>query len=78
MNTRYPHLPVDEEAQEQLVYIRPVAVADLPKEVQAQAEGLELLYSVHDTEGTRLALVANRHLAFALAREHHYAPVNVH
>ncbi|MCA0042784.1 DUF1150 family protein [Celeribacter litoreus] len=78
METRYPHIPTDGEAKEKIVYVRPVAVADLPEDVQAQAEGLDLLYSVNDSEGTRLALVANKRLAFALAREHHLAPVSVH
>lgn len=53
-------------------------MADLPEEVQAQAGGLDHIYSVNGADGTRLALVANRHLAFVLAREHDFAPVNVH
>ncbi|ATG49312.1 hypothetical protein CEW89_18055 [Celeribacter ethanolicus] len=77
MNTRYPHLPF-EGGEEKIVYVRPVAVADLPEEVQAQAGGLDHIYSVNGADGTRLALVANRHLAFVLAREHDFAPVNVH
>ncbi|WP_460273944.1 DUF1150 family protein [Celeribacter sp. ULVN23_4] len=77
MNTHYPHLPFDGGA-EKIAYVRPVAVADLPEDVQAQAEGLDHIYSVNNAEGTRLALVANRQLAFALAREHDFAPVNVH
>lgn len=77
MNTHYPHLPFDGGA-EKIAYVRPVAVADLPEDVQAQAEGLDHIYSVNDAEGTRLALVVNRQLAFALAREHDFAPVNVH
>mgnify|MGYP000153189449 CR=1 FL=1 len=79
MNTRFPNLPHEGEATEgKIVYVRPVAVADLPEEVQTQVEGLDHIYSVNDADGTRLALVANRPLAFALAREHDFAPVNVH
>jgi len=33
---------------------------------------------VHDSDGQRLALVKNRKLAFALARQNDLAPVNVH
>ncbi|MEG3661150.1 DUF1150 family protein [Celeribacter halophilus] len=79
MNTRYSKAPFSDDAQTvRIAYVRPIAVSDLPKEVQAQAEGLEKIYSLNDAEGTQLALVANRPLAFALAREHDFAPVNVH
>lgn len=67
------NLPLD-----RTVYVKPVAVTDLPKEVRDQAEGLDQLYSVHDAEGQQLALVGDRKLAFALARQHDYAPVMVH
>jgi len=79
MTATYPHFPASEgAAEEKIVYVRPVAVSDLPAEVQSQAEGLDHIYSVNDADGTRLALVANLSLAFALARENDFAPVNVH
>jgi len=61
-----------------IVYVRAVAVGDLPDEIREQAEGLETLYAVHRDDGERLALVANKSMAFALAREHDFAPVSVH
>jgi|TARA_Y100001968_G_scaffold238834_1_gene222264 hypothetical protein len=61
-----------------MVYVKTIAVADLPREVRDQAEGLELLYAVHDAEGQQLALVGDQKLAFSLAREHDYRPVMVH
>ncbi len=61
-----------------IVYVKPVAVADLPDEVQTQVEGAEQLYAVHDEDGQQRALVADRKLAFVLARQHDYSPVNVH
>lgn len=61
-----------------IVYVRPVAVRELPQEVQEQAKGVETLFAVHSAEGERLALVKNRKIAFALARENDLAPVNVH
>ena len=60
------------------VYVRPVAVADLPEDVQDQAMGSELIYAVHSADGARLALVKDRSMAFALARQNDFAPVNVH
>ena len=61
-----------------IVYVRPVAVADLPSEVQEAAMGMTELYAVHSAEGERLALVKDRRLAFLLARQNDLAPVSVH
>jgi hypothetical protein len=52
-----------------MVYIRPVLVSDLSADLQREAEGIETLYSVHRPDGARVALVADRRMAFALARE---------
>ena len=75
MDVKYANLPAAERA---IVYVRPVLVADLPSELQAQAEGFETIYAVHRPNGERLALVADRALACALARQHDMAPVSVH
>lgn len=75
MDTKYTALP---EAGERIVYVRQVAVSDLPQDIQDQAEGIETLYSVHRPDGARLALVKDRSLAFALARQNDLAPVSVH
>ncbi|MGI3168768.1 DUF1150 family protein [Pseudooceanicola sp. C21-150M6] len=74
MNERYE---ITKDAA-RIVYVRPVAVTDLPEEVQEQAEGLDTLYAVHDASGERLALVRDRSSAFILARQNDMAPVAVH
>ena len=61
-----------------MVYVRPVDVIELPEEVREQVDGLEQIYAVHDADGQRLALVKDRKLAFSLARQNELAPVNVH
>ncbi|MEL6563504.1 MAG: DUF1150 family protein [Pseudomonadota bacterium] len=61
-----------------MVYVKAVDVGALPKDVRAQAEGLDQLFAVHDAEGQQLALVADRKLALALARQHDYAPQPLH
>ncbi|MCL7464341.1 DUF1150 family protein [Phaeovulum sp. NW3] len=66
------------ESGERIVYVRPVAVADLSEEIRAQAMGLQTLYALHDESGERLALVKDRWMAFALARQNDRTPVNVH
>jgi hypothetical protein len=60
-----------------IVYVKPVLVQDLPPEIQAKAGDLTTLFSVHDADGTPLALVANRSLAFALARQNDKVPVTI-
>ena len=65
-------------SKDRLVYIRPVEVAELPDEIRDQAKGHDHVYAVHAADGLRLALAKNRKLAFALARQNDFAPVNVH
>jgi hypothetical protein len=74
MNTPV-EFPMDDR---KIVYVKTVDVADLPEEVREGAGDLEQLYAVHDAAGTQLALVADRRMAFVLARQHDYAPVAVH
>ena len=75
MDVKYEALP---EGEIKLVYVRPVAVAGLPDAIRAQIRAVETVYSVHGEDGAQLALVANRDLAFALARQHEMQPVSVH
>ncbi|MEM1363214.1 MAG: DUF1150 family protein [Pseudomonadota bacterium] len=67
-----------EAAERQIVYVRPIAAEDLPNEIRAQAEGLNDLHAVHTPDGERLAVVKDRKLAFALARQNNLSPVSVH
>ncbi|MGB8815411.1 MAG: DUF1150 family protein [Paracoccaceae bacterium] len=79
MNTKYENFPgALANGNERIVYVRAVAVADLPDEIREQAAGIEVLYAVHRPDGERLALVKDRGMAFALARQNDLAPVNVH
>ncbi len=75
MNTRYEF---SEPSGKGIVFIRPVAVADLPEAIQLEAEGIETLYEVCTDKGARLALVKDRGMAFILARQNDFAPVSVH
>lgn len=63
---------------DRLVYVRPVDVTDLPDAMQEQAEGRDQVYALHNAEGDRLALVKDRELAFEIALQNDFAPVNVH
>ena len=61
-----------------IVYIREVAVADLPEEVREQAGDVETLYAIGSEDGEQLALVRDRKLAFVVARQNDMEPVSVH
>ncbi len=61
-----------------IVYIREVAVADLPDEVQERARGLDRLYAIGGANGEQIALVKDRDLAFIVARQNDLSPVSVH
>lgn len=74
MNMKHSFAP----EPQRIVYIRPVAMDSLPAELRAQAPELETIYAVHDSDGERLALVADRRLAFMLAREHELTALSVH
>jgi hypothetical protein len=75
MNTPFNALP---KGGERIVYVREVAVDDLPETLRDQLAGHEAVWSVHGADGRQLALVADRRLAFHLAREHDFTPVSVH
>jgi hypothetical protein len=63
---------------ENVVYVKSVATADLPDDVQEQVGDLETLFAVHNMKGEQLALVANKKLAFHLAAENNLQAVVVH
>ncbi len=66
------------QSKSRIVYIREVAVVDLPEEVQDQAEGFETLFAIGAENGDRLALVHDRETAFVVARQNDMQPVSVH
>ena len=65
------------DLKDRTVYISAVNVADLP---EAVAKGISQgrVYSLNSSTGERLALVKDRSLAFALARQNEFHPVPVH
>ncbi len=68
-----------------LVYIRTVTARDViddlideDGDVAIEIDDGDILYSVHSSSGERLALVGDRELAFAAARQYEMNPVSVH
>ena len=63
---------------ERVVYVKSVDVSELPEDVREAAGDREQLFAVHDSEGQQLAVVADRDMAFVLARQNDMQPVTVH
>lgn len=61
-----------------IVYVKPILAAELPDEVRKKVGDVSEIYAVHNASGEQLALVADRKLAFHLARENNMEPVTVH
>ena len=76
MNTKHDFKGLGEN----IVYLRPVAVSDLPDEVQAEAAATatEQLFAVHNTEGEQVALVASEDVASHLAKVNKLQLVTLH
>ena len=51
---------------EQFAYIKPITVKG------------DSLFAVHAADGTEMAVIADRDVAFAAVRQHSLEPVNVH
>lgn len=68
-----------------LVYVRTVLAKEVASDLVDDETGALIdipgdttLYSVHSGDGQRIALVGDRALAFAAARQHEMNPVSVH
>ena len=65
-----------------LVYVREVAAADLKGEgiipSNATVPATQKFFALCTQDGHRVAILDNRDLAFAAAREHELEPVSVH
>lgn len=63
-----------------MVYVREILAAELVNEIGSELDipADTKLYSVHAADGTRMAVVDDRALAFAGARQHDLEPQSVH
>ncbi|MCI5047543.1 MAG: DUF1150 domain-containing protein [Aquisalinus sp.] len=67
-----------------LVYVRPVIAADVMEdltegeEFDVEIPAETVLYALHAADGARIALMGDRDLAFAAARQNEMTPVSVH
>jgi len=61
-----------------IVYLKQVETADLPEDVQEQADGFDTLFAVHNGKGEQVALVANEAVADHLAEQNNLQVVTLH
>lgn len=61
-----------------IVYVKPVAVDQLPSDVQDQLEGETQIFAVHGENGEQVALFTDKNLAFDLAKEYDFRAHSVH
>ncbi len=68
-----------------LVYVREVSKDDVIDDITDENGQLEIdipegttLYALHAADGSRIALLGDRDVAFAAARQHEMNPVSVH
>ncbi|MEM9844488.1 MAG: DUF1150 family protein [Pseudomonadota bacterium] len=66
------------DADQAIVYVREVKAVDLPRDLREAVGEIDTLYAVHNAEGERLAIVRDRKMAFALARQNDMTPVAAH
>lgn len=66
------------DADKAIVYVREIKTIDLPDDLRKAVGETEKLYAVHNSDGERLALVRDRNMAFALARQNDMTPVAAH
>ena len=65
-------------------YVRPVLAGEVRDEIAREStEELKLrddsvLYALHAADGSRIALMSDREIAFAAAKQHEMVPVSVH
>ena len=52
-----------------IVYLKPVAVDDLPEAVRAEAGGIDPVFTLHNTSGEQVAFVADPRMAAAIAQQ---------
>ncbi|MFT5867217.1 MAG: hypothetical protein ACI82I_002976 [Gammaproteobacteria bacterium] len=78
MDTKFDFSKLGENKGDRVVYVKSVDVSGLPDDLREAAGNRAHLFAVHDSNGQQLALVADRKMAFTLARQNDMLPVTVH
>jgi len=72
------------EADGNVCYVREVYAKDVRDDLEQDFDADDafeddsILYALYDGEGARIALMSDREIAFAAARQHELTPLSVH
>lgn len=78
MTTRF------EESDHRVCYVRQVLAKDVRDDIERELDSSyafeddSVLYALHADDGSRIALMSDREIAFAAARQHEMTPYSVH
>ncbi len=61
-----------------MIYLKPIDIADLPEDVRVDAGNLDEVFAVHNAKGERVALVATEAIASDLAAQNNMQVVSIH
>ena len=73
-----------EDGNRRVCYVRPVLARDVRDEIERETDedirfsDDSILYALHAADGSRIALMSDREIAFAAAKQHEMTPVSVH
>jgi hypothetical protein len=73
-----------EETDRRVCYVREVMAKDVREDIERELdseyvfEDESILYALHADDGSRIALMSDREIAFAAARQHEMTPFSVH
>ena len=73
-----------EDNDRRVCYVREVLVKDVRADLDSEIEAAfafddnSVLYALHAGDGSRIALMSDREIAFAAARQHELTPFSAH
>ncbi|MEM1380460.1 MAG: DUF1150 family protein [Pseudomonadota bacterium] len=73
-----------DELDSKVCYVREVLAKDVRDDIEAELESKfafeddSVLYALYADDGSRIALMSDREIAFAAARQHELTPLSVH
>lgn len=72
------------ESNDKICYVREVLAKDVREDIEAELDSTfafdddSVLYALYADDGSRIALMSDREIAFAAARQHELTPHSVH
>lgn len=84
LNEEATPVAADDREAVKTCYVRPVLAGEVRDEIARESDHAlnlrddSVLYALHASDGSRIALMSDREIAFAAAKQHEMTPVSVH